>query len=399
MNESDERVPRWAPVALAYATFVLVGLAAGVGGVLLPAQIDDYGVDKTTIGLTFFATSAGIMAASATVGPLMHRLGARLALAVGGAGFALSALVMAARPPFALLVAIQPLAGYGIGLLESVLNAHLAELPSATTLLNRLHAFFGVGALLGPLLATWLLGFLPWTAVWLVLGLACAPVTVGFLLAYPRRAPAHAHPAGPPARGTLAEALRVPAVLLGSAFLSVYVGLEIGVGNWAFSFLVDVHRVSHPVAGYTVSGYWLGLTVGRFLISPAAARIGMTSAGMATACLAGVSLSAALVWAAPAAAIATTGLVLLGFFLAPLFPTAMAVVPGLVGSRLVPTAIGVMNGFSVVGGAALPWLAGALGQNVGSWTLMPFALTLSLVQLAVWRLMAARAAPVPVPQE
>jgi hypothetical protein len=38
----------------------------------------------------------------------------------------------------------------------------------------------------------------------------------------------------------------------------------------------------------------------------------------------------------------------------------------------------------VLGGAALPWLAGTIGQRVGIWTLMPFAVTLALAQWALW---------------
>jgi fucose permease len=77
-------------------------------------------------------------------------------------------------------------------------------------------------------------------------------------------------------------------------------------------------------------------------------------------------------------------LFVLGFFLGPIFPTAMAVVPQLTTARLVPTAIGVMNAGSVVGGAALPWLAGAVIQGIGGWTLLPFALLIALLQAAVW---------------
>jgi fucose permease len=181
-------------------------------------------------------------------------------------------------------------------------------------------------------------------------------------------------------------------VLLASLFLAVYVGLELGVGNWAYSFLVEQHGESGLVAGYTVSGYWLGLTLGRFLISPAATRLRMTTADMTSMCLIGVTATAALIWLAPVAAVATVGFVTLGFFLGPLFPTAMAIVPDLTESRYVPTAIGLMNGVSVFGGSALPWLAGATAQGIGVWTLMPFALTLALLQFAVWRLLVARMA-------
>jgi fucose permease len=382
-----------APVVLAYATFVLVGLTAAVGGVLLPAQIRDYGVDKATIGLTFFTFSAGFLLAGSTAGPLLHRLGTRLTLVAGGAAFVVAWLFVATRPAFAAFVIAQALAGYGTGLLESVLNAYLTDLPSAATLLNRLHAFFGVGALLGPLLAAWMIGFTSWTTVWLVLALAGVPFVAAYYLAFPAHEPPATESGAAGGRGLLGSALRQPAVLLATAFLAVYVGLEIGVGNWAFSLLVEEHGQRALFAGWTVSGYWLGLTLGRFLISPAAERLGLSAIRTSYLCLGGVAVSAAAGSLAPTAAVASVALLLLGFFLGPLFPTAMAVVPNLTSPRLVPTAIGVMNGGSVVGGALFPWLAGAVAQGVGVWTLLPFALTLALAQLAIWHQVATAPRP------
>jgi fucose permease len=378
-------------VILAYGAFVLVGVSAGVGGVLLPAQIEDYGVDRATIGITFFTFSAGFLLAGSTAGTLIERFGTRTALALSGGAYLLAASYQAVRPAFLGLVLVQLLAGYGMGALESVLNAYLAGLPRATTLLNRLHAFFGVGALLGPLLAAWMLRSLPWPSVWLVLAVATVPLIAGLLLAFPRRvAVPRPEVSGTARGGLLASALRERAVLLGAAFLAVYVGLEISVGNWGYSFLVTERGQSDLVAGYVVSGYWLGLTLGRFLISPIAVRLGLTAAAMNFGCLAGVTAAAVLIWLAPVAIVASAGFALLGFFLGPLFPTAMAATPMLTTSRLVPTAIGVMNGVSVIGGAAFPWLAGAIAEGVGVWTLLPFAVVLALSQFAIWWRLARR---------
>jgi fucose permease len=387
----------WAPIVLAYATFILVGLSAGVGGMLLPAQISDYGLDKATIGTTFFTFSAGFMLAGSTAGMLIHRFGIRTSVALGGGAFVLAGLYKAVRPPFLAFAAVQIVAGYGTGILESVLNAYLTDLPGATTLLNRLHAFFGVGALLGPLLATWMLTSLPWTAVWLVLALVCLPLLAGFHLMLPARevrVPTAAQE--PPERsgnGLLAAASREPAVLLGAAFLAVYVGLEISVGNWGFTFLVDGRGQGNLLAGYTVSGYWLGLALGRFLVSPVATRLGMTTTGITFVCLAGITASAMLAWLAPGVVVASVSFVLLGFWLGPVFPTTMAVAPQLTVSRLVSTAIGLLNGVSVIGGAVFPWLAGAIAQGIGVWTLPPFALTLALLQLVIWWLVVGRMVP------
>jgi MFS family permease len=180
---------------MSYAAFVLVGINVGISGVLLPSQMASYGVDRATIGIIFFTGSAGFVLASVSTGALIHRAGIRIALTAGGGAFVLAGLYLATRPPFIAFVLAQLVLGYGTGVLESALNVYIAGLPGATTLLNRLHAFFGVGALVGPPLATWILGFASWTVVWLVVAGACVPLVAGFLLAYPgperlrRRAP------------------------------------------------------------------------------------------------------------------------------------------------------------------------------------------------------------------
>ena len=174
-------------VLLSYAAFVLVGLNAGASGVLLLAQMGDYGVDRPAIGITFFTGAIGFVLAGLSNGALIGRLGIRTALAVGGGTYVLAGLYLATRPPFAAFVAVPLVTGYATGVLESVLNVYLAALPDATTLLNRLHAFFGVGALLGPLLAAWIVSVASWRTVSLVLAVACVPLVAGFLAAYPGR--------------------------------------------------------------------------------------------------------------------------------------------------------------------------------------------------------------------
>ncbi len=368
-------------VVLAYAAFVLIGLSTGVGGVLLLSQMQDYGVDRATIGITFFTGSLGFLVGSMTVGALMSRFGVRAAVVAGGVLFALSGLYTATRPSFAAFLAAGVVGGFATGLLESVLNAHLAALPNATNRLNRLHAFFGVGALLGPVLATWIVGRTSWPMVWLMLGIVAVPLAVGFLLVYPTE---HRDAeSAPSSAGT--GAFRRAGVLLGAVLLAVYVGLEFSMGNWSFSYLVEARGHAEVIAGYAVSGYWLGLTVGRFVLSPITTRLGLGAVGLMNVSLIGVTLAAGLVLLTP-----IPGLALLGFFLGPIFPTTMAVTPQLVEPRLVPSAIGVLNAGSVVGGSAMPWLAGVIGQGAGVWTLLPYALALALLQLAVWWPMARR---------
>ena len=384
-------------VLVAYAAFVQVGLAASAGGVLIPAQIADYGVGRAAIGVCFFTFAAGFILSSFSSGAALARFGIRFTLVAGAVAIVLAGIGVATRPPFVVFVALQLVVGYGTGLLESALNAHIASLDGATTLLNRLHAFFGVGALAGPLFTAWMLRAVSWPIVWLVLALLCVPLIVGFLATYPAHAVVKApsaHQAPSARQGLLAEALRQPAVVLAAVFLSVYVGLEQSMGNWGYSLLVGTRGLSPLVAGYAASGFWLGLTAGRFLIGPIATRTGRTGAEMTFACLGGVAAMVALVWFVPTTVTAFCGLVLLGAFLGPVFPTTMALASTWTRANLVPTSIGIVNGFSVVGGALIPWLAGAVAQGLGIWTLLPFCLVLALLQLAVWWMITSRPAVV-----
>jgi fucose permease len=390
-------------IGLAFAGLVLIGLGAGALGVVVPYQLDDYHVTKAAIGLLFFAFAGGYVLSGLANGGLIRWLGTRGQLSLGAAGHLASALCIWAHPDFALLLAASLALGFGTGILDAGLNAYVATLPNRTALLNYLHAFFGIGALLGPLLAGEIVAQrrLPWQDTYLALGLVSAPLLIGFAACYPRRVPppdGEAPGDGAHAGAPLALVLRRPAVWLAIAFLVLYVGIEATVGNWSYSLLTLGQGHQGLLASRVVSGYWLGLTLGRFLLNAAAARSGVSLTRMMYGCLAGVVAATALTWWGPNLTVGAAGFALIGFFLGPMFPTTIAVTPQLLPNRLVATAIGLLVGASVVGGAAFPWLAGALAQGLGLRVLLPYLLVLGLLQTAGWWGIARRLRPeTPVP--
>jgi fucose permease len=378
---------RYARIGVAFAIFTLVGINLGGAGVLLTAQIDDYGVDKTTMGAIFWASSLGYGLSAAANGALIHRLGVRAYLLCGAAAALAAAVAIAMRAPFPLFVVLQGALGFGIGALEACLNSYLSTLERPTALLNSLHAFFGVGAVIGPLVAARVLSLgYAWTTFYVLVAALIAPLLAGLLL-YPRMAKADSTEAPP----RLRRALALRGVWLGGLFLSLYVGVEISVGNWTVSFLTEDRGHGVVAAGWAVSGYWLGLTAGRFVLNHAFERFGIGPVGMIGACLVGTVASAAAVWLVPGGAIA--GLALLGFSLGPMYPTMIAVMPRLVPAALVATSIGLVVSLSVGGGALFPSLAGAIAQRFGTWSLFPLAIGLTGLGAVVWWLIARRLAP------
>jgi fucose permease len=383
-------------LGLAFASFVVIGIGGGAAGVLLPAQIAYYGIGKAVIGLLFFAFSAGYLLAGAASGWLIRRLGLRAAIVLGTATYSTIAFGCAMRPPYAVLVALYAVFGFGGGLIEATLNAYLAALPRHVVLLNLLHACFGAGALAGPVLAATLLAAgLHWGAVYLVFAGAGTALMIGFAARYPSALPAVEPDSDPPPARTsdLGAALRHPAVLLSALFLTVYVGLEISLGNWLYSLLVEERGQGAVLAGWVVSAFWMGFTLGRFVLSVLAERCGIGPAELAWGCLVTVMVAGVAVWLAPGTLAASAGLVVLGFALGPIYPLTVAVLPRMTPSRMVPTAIGLLVGMSVLGGAFFPWLAGTLAELIGLGSLLPFTLLLGLALLANWWHLSRRLAP------
>jgi fucose permease len=382
---------RWA-VGLAFVAFILIGASDGAFGVLLPSLRTHYGVDKATIGLLFLAGAAGYLAAAFNSGPLAGRLGYRRFLMVGAASLLLGATTYSLMPPFGVVLLASLLIGFGAGSIDAGLNAYIAALPDNTAKLNYLHAFYGAGAWLGPVVASGLLAAqLGWNNVYLVWMALSLAVLIGFGLAFEgrRAAPRKATERG--GRGLLMTALKLRVVWLGALFLFFYVGAEVSLGSWSYSFLTEERHGATLLSGWAVSGYWLGLTLGRVTLANLARRVG--NKRLIEGCLAGVLLGVLLIWLAPFNAVSAFGLGLTGFSLGPIFPTTIALMSELVEASVLPSAIGFLASLGSMGAAFFPWLAGNLAQRVGLWSLLPYCMLLSGVMLGIWLALQARPGP------
>lgn len=377
-------------VALAFVAFVLIGAVDGATGVLLPSLQAHYGIGKGVVSLLFLTLTAGYIVAAFGSGLLVALLGERRFLALGAAAFALGALLVTLRPPFALVLLTMVGFGFGFAIIDAGLNTYIAGMPESTTLLNNLHAFYGIGGFLGPIVATGVLAAgLPWNAVYALWGGCGLLLLLGFAAAF------DAGPAGArqPATKTAGESLltgilRLRLVWLAALFMLFYVGAEVSLGSWSYSFLTEVRHRGSLLSGWSVGGYWLGITLGRLTLARLAARRAIADAALIRYCLIGAGVGVLCVWLVPLPAFAAFGLWLAGFSIGPIYPTTIALLPGLVPARLVPSAVGFLAALGSMGAALFPWLAGNLAHAVGLWSLMPYIVALLVILSGAWLMLS-----------
>jgi fucose permease len=378
LSSTQSALQATSKLALCYMAFILIGASDGALGVLIPSMRLHYDVDKATIGLLFLFQTLGFLIAAFNSGLLVEKLGKRRFLVLGVASFLLGVSVLSLVPPFTiLLVTMLPL-GFGLAIIDAGLNAYIASLPRNATLLNYLHAFYGTGALLGPLIASAILAIRwGWNSVYFIWIGVSLFLLVGFQLVFRSESIPRSEDVAQPKGNVLITTLKVPIAWMAAFFLFIYVGGEVSIGSWSYSFLTEQRHASILLAGWMVSGYWIGLTLGRFALARVAQRVG--SERLLQGCLVGIVIGVLLVWLLPIYAVSALGLGLIGFSFGPIYPITIALMPDRVHSHILPSVIGFMTSLASIGAAIFPWLAGILAQHIGLWSLMPYVLLLTVV--------------------
>ena len=369
---------------LAFLAFVSLGLPDGVLGVSWPSVRGEFGLPLDALGLLVAVTTAGYLTSSFLGGAILRVLPLGMVLALSTAATAVALLGFAVSPYWPLLVALGFLAGLGGGAVDAGLNAYGATHFSARTL-NWLHAFFGVGTTMGPLIVTGVLGAgLVWRWSYAIVGCAQLLLALTFFLTRDRWLrvgeidSAEASPVR--AAGTF-ETLRRPVVWLGMLMFFFYSGVEMATAQWSYSLLTLGRGVPETTAGLFVTLYWGSLMVGRIAFGIVADRVPLAKS--LRLCILANILGALLFWLAPVRGVSLLGLMAIGFSLAPIFASLISLTPGRVGAAHANSAIGFQIAAAGLGAAVLTGLVGIIADSLGlEWIgLAIFVLTLLLLAL------------------
>ncbi len=347
-------------LALAFLAFIGLGLPDPLPGTLWPELRPHYAQPHGALGLVLAAMAAGYLTASILAGRAMQALGIGVLLAASIAATALAALGQATAPPWLVFVALATLAGFGSGAVDAALNT-FAALRFAPRHLNWLHACWGVGATLGPGLATALLAFgAGWQAGYAAVGAMLAILAVAFAATRARWQDGTAADAPPlPAL----SALRQPMVRRLIVVFFLLAGVEASAGQWAATVLVESRGASPATGAAAATLFWAALALGRVAMGLVVDLIGADRLVRIAVVVAAV---AALGFALAPRDAGLVALALLAVALSPLFPTLVARTPARLGAATAMHAVGFQVAAATVGVAVLPGAIGLVVQAVGA---------------------------------
>ncbi|MCP5025516.1 MAG: MFS transporter [Actinomycetia bacterium] len=361
-------------LVVVFAAFVLLGLPEGVQGTAWPGVRADLGRPVSDLGWLVGGYTAGYVVSTAASGHLTSRWGTGTGLAVAVTVSAGGLLGYAATPTFTLMVVAAFVLGTGAGLLDAAVNAWVAVRHGARAM-GLLHAFFGVGATLGPLAVSAVLVVgASWRVVYgavAVLELVVAAVVWSRRSWYAgstTRFEVESVGDGLPAADRLLR--------LTLAWFFLYVGVEVSVGAWSYSLLTEQWGVAPRAAALWVAGYWGGLMVGRFVLGWAGPRV--NAPGVLRISLVVAVVGAVLLWA-DLGPLGEAALPLLGLSYAAMFPLMVLLTPEWLGAARTQKAVGYQLTASSLGAVASVVVVGGLAGWRDLTVLGPFLTVMTLL--------------------
>ncbi|HCD10080.1 MAG TPA: MFS transporter, partial [Thermoanaerobacter sp.] len=160
-------------IAIIYLLMMLIGIVENVKGPLIINIKTFYGVDYTMMGLFLSAGSFGFILSTFLGGFLADKIGRKSVLISGLILIIAGILGIFAARKFIVFLIFAFVMNMGMGLLEIGINAvaSIVFIVNQALMMNLLHFFYGVGAIISPNMTAKLLHInFSWQQVYLTVG-------------------------------------------------------------------------------------------------------------------------------------------------------------------------------------------------------------------------------------
>lgn len=348
--------------AACFLSFFVFGFTDNLKGPTLPAMIHELHIDYGTSGNIFFGEYFGFTITSLIAGFLADRFGLKTILIFAGALLAIGIAGYSTFSNTVILTASLFSVGLGLGAIELGTNATIVQIhPQKTGLyLNLMAVLHGLGSLIAPLFAGWLLGQnITWRTIYRWdIPLIALFVLLFIFLKFPKAE----------GQNNSIDFRNIPNIAFKEnlpwfyAAIAFYVAAEIGMGSWLVTFLQETRAASVASSTQSLSLFFALLMLGRLIGGFIVHRLGylrsilLASIGSLVCLSLGIFTNFSIL------------LPITGFFFSIIFPTFTAAVSENVKENT-NTILGVLFTFAGIGGLLGPfiiaWASDLLGLQLG----------------------------------
>lgn len=351
----------WLATAGGFFAFFAFGFVDNIKGPALPNLLQELNFSYSEGGGILFGAYLGFVIATLLAGPISDRFGNRLILFAAGLFIALGTVGLSTFSTYGLLFGSMLVIGLGTGSIEVGGNGLIVALhrQAQARFLNLLATFHGVGAMIAPLYAAWILtSGGGWRQVFLY-SLPLAVLMVMIFLVTPGPAASKREPQ-PFDWAMLRRTGFSRTMLTFYVAIGLYVATELGIAAWIVEYLIKSKGLAQTTASYYLSGYFAFVIIGRLLGSIFVERIGYLRSVLLALVGTLLCILGAL-FAPPALAFL---LPLSGLFCSIIFPTITAAVSHL-HAQNTGTLLGLLFTAAGIGGTLGPATIGVAGDLVG----------------------------------
>ena len=363
-----KQYPKIGLVILSFVAFVGLGMPDGLLGVAWPSIRSGFSIPLDALGMFLTALVIGYMASSFFSGPVVTRFGVGKVLAISCALTGIALFGYTLVPVWWMMVLLGSVAGLGAGAIDAGLNTYVAA-HFSEGLMQWLHASWGVGITLGPIIMTLGLSTTEtWYTGYRIVGGFQLFLAACFVLTLPMwsdndKPATHDEPKKLTDYKTpMGETMRQPRVWMSALLFFLYVGAEGALGTWIYTLLTESRGIDPTVAGFWAGSYWATFTVGRVIAGLFANRIGINK--LVIGGLLGALIGAVLLVWNPSSAVNLLAVAIIGFCIAPIFPAMMSGTSKRVGEHFAANTIGMQMTATGLGTAVIPGVMGVIAKQV-----------------------------------
>lgn len=373
-------------LAVIYLIFVSLGLPDSLLGSGWPKMQVEFGVPSSYAGYVFMMISAMTIISALLSPKLIQRLHVKWIVTVsimltifGLLGFSFCTQY------WMLLVCAIPY-GLGAGAIDAAMNHYVANNYSGAVM-NFLHCFYGVGAMISPYLmalaikvAHWNEGY-RWTA-FLQIGILLVVISSWSLW---QQNDSKADESKIDSVG-IKETIKQPGVMATLLAFFAYSASEATCFLWVPSYFAGTRTgISSELVASFGSLIFGGLMLGRLIAGFIANRLGdrrMIRSGTMVE-LIGILLTALPIKGYLVAAI---GFLIIGIGMGPIYPSIQHMAPINFGKRYSAAVIGLQMAFAYTGSTFMPTVFGILQQKLGIWIMPLYLLVFAGLSFALLEL-------------